>query len=202
MALKRKSDTGDEGGVRQHVVNIKRIDEEEQVVYGEVYAPFVLDTYGEFMTASDIKNMAHRFMKLDLSKVIDTNHDNLPNGSYPVESFIAQEGDPNYTAGAWVLGVKVSDTIWPRIKSGELNGYSFQAMVKPVNVDVVYTVIRDHVGSTQKAEDNHTHTYFVEVDTNGKVVGGTTDVVNGHQHTIRKASVTEVEAGHSHRYFL
>lgn len=201
MALKRKKNA-DQDGVRTHEVLIKRIDEAEQIVYGEVYAPYVLDTYGEFMTAHDIRLMAHRFMKLDLSSVIDTNHDNLPTPSYPVESYVAQEGDPYYTPGSWVLGVKVDDESWVKIKSGELNGYSFQSMVKPVEVEVYYSVVRDHVGQTEKADDDHEHVYFVEVDADGKVVGGRTDVVNGHSHQIRKASVTEVVGEHSHRYFL
>jgi hypothetical protein len=68
-------------------VPIKKTDGEKQIVYGEVYAPYVLDTYGEFMTPEDIETMAHRFMQLDLTKVIDTQHDNQPNGSFPVESF-------------------------------------------------------------------------------------------------------------------
>jgi hypothetical protein len=64
-------------------VPIKKTDGEKQIVYGEVYAPYILDTYGEFMTPEDIEVMAHRFMQLDLSKVIDTQHDNQPNGSFP-----------------------------------------------------------------------------------------------------------------------
>lgn len=187
----------------QRCVTIKRMDREKQVVYGEVYAPYVLDTYGEFMTPEDIEIMAHRFMTLDLSAVIDTQHDNVPNGSYPVESFIAREGDPYYTPGAWVLGVKVPDPVmWYRIKSGELNGFSFQSMVKPRDVEVVYEVMRDHVGKTEQTEDGHQHTYFVQVDEQGRVIGGVTDSVHGHTHEIQRASVTETAASHSHRYFL
>jgi hypothetical protein len=199
-ATAEKSDG--KGEIQSRIVTIKRMDEEQQVVYGEVYAPNVLDTYGEFMTADDIETMAHRFMRLDLRSVIDTNHDMQPNGSYPVESYIAQEGDPYYTAGAWVLGVKiVDDAVWTAVKSGELNGFSFQSLVKPKQVDVVYTVLRDHVGATEASED-HQHTYFVQLDEGGNVVGGQTDNVMGHDHTIRRASVTELSAGHSHRFFL
>lgn len=184
-------------------VTIKRYDNEKQVVYGEVYAPYVLDTYGEFMTPEDIELMAHRFMKLDLNEVIDTQHDNIPNGSYPIESFIAREGDPHYTPGAWVLGVKVPDVVmWHRVKTGELNGFSFQSMVKPKDVDVVYEVVRDHVGKTETRDDGHQHTYFVQVNEMGLVIGGTTDVVNGHSHIIRRASVTEDADMHTHRFFL
>lgn len=84
------------------------------------------------MTAEDIKKLAHRALKLDLAVIIDTQHDNVPNGSYPVESFIARSGDPDYTEGAWVMGVKVpDDATWEKVLKGELNGFSFEAMVTP-----------------------------------------------------------------------
>lgn len=186
----------------ERVVTIRRFDSKKQIVYGEVYAPNVLDTYGEFMTAGDIELMAHRFMKLDLANVIDTNHDNVANGSYPVESFIATKHDPDFSEGAWVLGVKVPDAdVWAKVENGELNGYSFQSMVKPKDVEIEYTVIRDHVGFTED-HDDHTHVYFLQVDDMGCVKGGYTDTVNGHSHKITRASVTEVSGAHSHRFFL
>lgn len=185
------------------LVTIKRLDVEKQIVYGEVYAPYVLDTYGEMMTPDDIEVMAHRFLKLDLTSVIDTQHDNVPNGSYPVESFVARADDPDYTPGSWVLGVKVPDPVtWHRVKSGQLNGFSFQCMVKPRDVEVEYEVVRDHVGSTELSQDGHQHTYFVQVDDLGRVIGGITDSAHGHTHEIRRASVTEDANSHSHRFFL
>jgi predicted ABC-type ATPase len=184
-------------------VTIKRIDGDKQIVYGEVYAPWVLDTYGEFMTTEDIELMAHRFMRLDLSKVIDTQHDNQPNGSYPVESFIARDGDPHYTPGAWVLGVHVPDpSLWHAVKNGQLNGFSFQSLVKPTDVDVEISAIRDFVGETELCED-HSHTFFVELNDIGNVVGGrTSKAADGHCHEIKGASVTGRTGGHSHRFFL
>lgn len=185
------------------VVRIKRIDTLKRIVYGEVYAPYVLDTYAEFMYPDDIEKMAHRFMRLDLSKTIDTSHDNVPNGSYPVETFIAREGDPDYTPGAWVMGVKIEgEDTWQRVLRGELNGFSFQSLVVPKLVEVVYEVIRDHVGETEPAADDHTHTYFVTLDEQGLVVGGYTDNVDGHSHRIGRASVTAEAEGHNHRFFL
>lgn len=193
----------DGGEAVSRQVTIKRIDEEKRVVYGEVYAPYVLDTYGEFMTPDDIELMAHRFLRLDLSTVIDTQHDNVPNGSFPVESFVAREGDPIYTPGAWVLGVKVPDDgVWQAVKSGVLNGFSFQSLVRPRDVEVVYSVVRDHMGETEPVDDGHQHVYFVQVDEMGKVIGGRTNEVDGHSHEIRRASVTDVAAAHSHRFFL
>jgi hypothetical protein len=191
------------GDVTSQWVTIRRTNDEKQIVYGEVYAPLALDTYGEFMTVEDIEVMAHRFMLLDLRTVIDTQHDEVPNGSYPVESFIAREGDPDYVAGSWVLGVKVPDpNVWQKVKNGELNGFSFQCLVKPTSVDVEYATIRDHVGETELHAD-HEHVLFVQLDEIGNVLGGrTAKAADGHFHEISRASVTDRTAGHSHRFFL
>lgn len=187
----------------EHFVRIKKINEEKRIVYGEVYAPDVLDTYGDFMTADDIEKMAHRFMKLaNLGGSIDTNHDERSNGSYPVESFIAREGDPDYTPGAWVLGTKVEDDeIWKAIKKGELNGYSFQALVRKLAVVVNIDMTPDNVGVTEEA-DGHFHFFWVEFDDDGRVKRGRTSEEEGHSHEIKRGTATEKTDGHAHRIIL
>jgi hypothetical protein len=188
---------------RTHTVHIKSVDGEKRLVTGEVYAPFRLDTYGEYMLPDDIEVMAHRFMLLHLAQTIDTQHDNAPNGSYPVESYIARDGDPDYAPGTWVMTVKVpDDRVWSKVKAGEINGFSFEAMVVPVETEVEYLVMRDHVGSVEVAED-HTHAYFVQMDSEGQVVGGyTSPGPDGHVHKIKRASLTEKTDNHTHRFFL
>lgn len=97
----------------------------KQIVYGEVYVPGELDSHGDFMRAETIEKMAQQFLRSGLVKNIDTEHDMQPNGSEVVESFIARKGDPNFTEGAWVLGVKVNDPqLWAAVQSGEINGFS------------------------------------------------------------------------------
>lgn len=195
---------------RSKIVRIKRTDDAQRIVYGEVYAPYVLDTYGEFMLPDDIEQMAHKFMQLpDLSKVIDTNHDNVPNGSYPVESYIARKGDPVFTEGAWVMGVKVpNDDIWGKVQRGELNGFSFQALVQPVEMEIEYSVIRDHVGKTYMSDatatvEPHDHVFYVEVDEKGSIIGGWTDEgPDGVAHQIIRGSRTQYANGHNHRFSL
>lgn len=189
---------------RDRYVAIKTVDDEKQIVYGEVYAPYVLDTYGEFMLPEDIEQMAHRFMTLDLKSVIDTNHDNVPNGSYPVETFLARKDDPDFTPGAWIMGVKVPEQqVWAKVKSGELSGFSFQALVKPSSYEVDVTVMRDHLGATEAADDGHSHMVFLQVDTLGRVTGGATSPgPDGHVHEIKRGTKTETVDGHSHRFFL
>ncbi|KRW94348.1 XkdF-like putative serine protease domain-containing protein [Paracoccus sp. MKU1] len=191
----------------KRVCPIRRMDDDERLIYAEVYAPFVLDTYGEYMTPEDIRVMCHRFMQLNLSEVIDTNHDNVANGSFPVESYIARSGDPDFTEGSWVLVVKVpDDTVWGAVKSGELNGYSFEAMVRPVETIAEVSTIRDHVGRTRSDKgSDHEHAFFVQVDERGLIRRGITSPgPDGHVHHIRRASYTE-KAGadsHSHRFDL
>lgn len=190
---------------RSKICRIKRIDQDKQIVYAEVYAPYVLDTYGEFMVPEDIETMAHRFMRLKLDEVIDTNHDNVPNGSYPVESFLARDNDPDFTEGSWVLGVKIADdAVWQKVLRGELNGYSFEAMVNLVEYDMTVSVVRDHWGSTKTLRGvDHEHIFFVQVDEKGRVVKGyTSEGPDGHVHVIRHGTVTEEAEGHSHRFDL
>lgn len=197
--------------VSTKVVTITKTDASKQIVYGEVYAPFVMDTEGEFMFPEGIEKMAHDFLRLKLDEVIDTNHDRVANGSYPVESFIAREGDPDFTPGAWVLGVKCSDATWAKVESGDLNSFSFEAMVYPVEVEIEVDTYRDHFGVTQKSATpevaDHDHLFFVYVDEMGKVVKGFTDEVDGHRHVIRGGSRTAKAADasgvlHSHPYAL
>jgi len=189
------------------MIQIVKADAAKQIVYGVVYAPEVMDSYGEFMFAEDIETMAHDFMRLKLDEVIDTNHDRVPNGSVPVESFIARAGDPDYPEGAWVLGVKCSDDMWDKYQRGEINAYSFEAMVVPVECDVEVTTYRDHFGVTEKGAqlEPHDHTFFVYVSKMGKIEGGFTDTApDGHRHAIFGSCKT-MAAGldnHTHRFSL
>ena len=62
---------------------------------------------------------------------IDVNHqnDDVSAGVKIVENFIARADDPDFVEGAWVIGVHVlDDDIWNDILSGELNGFSYEAL--------------------------------------------------------------------------
>jgi hypothetical protein len=185
------------------LLRILKTDDEKRMVFGEVYAPNVLDSQGEMMTADDVELMAHRFMThQSLKTSIDTAHDGVSNSSYPVESFIAPENHPDdYTPGAWVLGVKIADDeIWAAVKRGDLNAFSFEAYCKKQNQVADIDILTHNVGETEACED-HTHLFFVELDDNGKVVKGTTSTTNEHSHEIKRGTATEDAAGHKHRYF-
>lgn len=184
--------------------SVSVIDETKRLIFGEVYAPNKIDAYGWFMEPHEVEKMAHKFMRLDLNKVIDTMHDNVPNGSYPVQSFIARAGDPDFAEGAWVLGVKITDeSLWRKVVKGELNAFSMEIFVKKVPATVEFYTVTKQVGLTEPAEDGHTHYWYAEVEAStGKVISGKTSIEAGHSHNIDVNSVTSQFNGHSHRYFL
>lgn len=179
-------------------------DESRRIVFGQVYQPNKIDGKGWYMDPDEVEKMAHRFMKLgDLRNAIDTNHDNIPNGCYPVQSFIARKGDPDYAEGSWVLGVKItSNEIWDAIVKGEINAFSMEIYVKRVPALVEYEVTPNQVGEVEPGEDGHTHLFFAQIDENGRVIKGRTSENAGHYHEITVNSVTEEKDKHAHRYFV
>ena len=188
----------------QRIVTFKAetAQEEQHIVMAEVYAPMIPDSDGEYMDAEGIRKMAYKFMKSMKLDQIDKQHTNeLSEGATVVESFIAREGDPTFIPGSWVVGVHIPDDAdWAKVKKGEINGFSIEAMVvkTPKDVEVeVPPVIR---GITMKADDGHTHTFYVAYDDNGKFLGGRTSDENGHSHIIKRGTITEPSEGHQHRF--
>ena len=179
-------------------------------VYGEVYAPLQVDTDGETMTAEDIQKMAHDFIASGKIDSIDREHNNvLCDDVEIVESFVARKNDPDYAEGAWVLGLRMTDgPSWQAIKSGEVNGFSVEALVSRKRQTVIVEYPKFHSGMTESSleEDDmpsHEHTLYVEFhESDGKVKFGVTDEVLGHVHKISRSVVTDKAAGHSHRFFL
>ena len=118
------------GGRLIRTVRFKSVQPDRQLAYGIVYEPNVVDTHGEYMTADEIEKMAHRFLLAKRNSAFDVMHDNIDQQAHVVESFIARAGDPDYPVGAWVAGVWVpNQTLWARIRKGEITGFSFEALV-------------------------------------------------------------------------
>jgi hypothetical protein len=183
-------------------VQIKKQDDEQQLVYGEVYAPTLPDSQGDFMTREEIQQMAHEFLRKGLVDKIDVGHSREPSGCYVVESFIARDGDPTFIPGSWVLGVKVPDpSVWAMIKSGELNGFSLDG--SGIRVDTVVDVVIPEYFEGETAEtDGHTHPFVVSYANDGTFLGGRTVGSSDHYHEIKMGTVTE-QAGdppHVHRF--
>lgn len=84
-----------------------KLDDELRIVYGEVYAPDVIDSQGDTMSAAEIRKMAHHFLAEGRVKQIDVQHNNQVCGAKVVESFIAREGDPTFIPSGRSEGVLV-----------------------------------------------------------------------------------------------
>lgn len=180
---------------------VKQSNEEQHIVYGEVYAPMRMDTDNEYMDAEAIRMAAHDFMRNLRIHKIDTQHNNvLSEGASVVESFIAREDDPIFIPGSWVVGVHVpNEEDWQRIKKGELNGFSLQAMVSKTPV-VVEIDIPPVISGTTMTEQDHVHKFYVAYDEDGNFLGGRTDVVNGHSHVVKRGTITEPADNHFHKF--
>lgn len=186
---------------------IKKAIDELQIVYAEVYSPYVPDAHGEFMTDVEIMKMAHKFLSSGLVSKVDTNHDNKVNGSYVVESFIAREDDNIFIPGSWVVGVHIpSDELWAKVKSGEINGFSMEAMVHTREAYMEMEIPEVITGTTDPDATGHIHEFEVYLDDMGRIKNGRTNIVNGHFHNIFTATVTGPANGkdgeHTHRFSI
>lgn len=172
-----------------------------QVVYGEVYAPNRLDAHNEFMTAEEIRKAAWAFAKKGINQRVDVQHDNKVVANVEVvESFIAREDDPVFLAGSWVIGVHIDDDdTWARVMAGELNGFSMEALVRRHASNVELEFPDNLTGTTTEAK-GHTHTFVINYDKAGKLVGGITNIVEDHYHEITAGTVTETADGHRHGF--
>ena len=138
---------------------------------------------------------------------IDVQHDNVPISAYPVESYIETEEGKDWPVGSWIMGVKIEDAgVWKKIKKGELNGFSFEAMVYKVPMVAEVSYFPDDLGITAENE-GHDHVYFIEYDEEGRIVGGETSYDAGHRHTIKMGTATDLQAApglnlHSHRILV
>jgi hypothetical protein len=182
-------------------MRVIKTEQKKQIVWGEVYAPGVPDTDGEFMSAETIEKMAYEFMRNQRLTKVDKHHNNeIVEDTCVVESFVARKGDPDFIEGAWVVGVHVPDKdTWAEVEKQELNGFSLEAMVKKRKTTLTMEIPSVLSGKTDNA-DNHTHEFFVTYDDDGNFLGGKTSVSMGHSHSIKRGTVTEEYDGHAHRF--
>ena len=179
--------------------------EEERLVYGEVYRPMDVDTDQEAMTAVEIRKMAHAFIYKGLTSKIDENHNCLESGSIAVESYIVKADDPDgFVEGAWVLVTKIeADDLWAKVKSGEINGYSFYGKGQTVTLKTNINMPTSGKGFTELSTDGplppHNHAIDVNFKKDGKIVSGETEITLSHIHKFRAGTATQSEFEHSHR---
>lgn len=178
----------------------------ERLVFGEVLIPGRPNVFGDFHTKESIRRFAYGFMINGFG--LDVNHDNLDatHKFRIVESFIAREGDPDFVEGSWVVvSYILDDNMWNDILSGKLNGYSYEALVSFLPVEINVPDKRDFFGVTlPDLHDGHTHQFYARLDDNGRVVAGGTTVDNGHAHLISNHTFTDLSADltHRHRFLL
>jgi len=179
------------------ITAFKKSDDELQIVWGEVYAPDVPDAQNDFMREEEILKAAYSWMAKSNTRCIDIEHNGQVVNAMVVESFIAREGDPNFIPGAWVVGVHIPEIdLWQAVKKGEFNGFSMAG--KAVRQDPIEMEIPAEVTGVTKTEAGHTHDFSVAYGPQGEFIGGVTDTVDGHYHIIKRGTVTEESAGHSH----
>lgn len=177
----------------------------ERIVFGEVLIPDTVNVYGDFHTKESIRDFAYGFMLRGFG--LDIDHDNIDvTGSKVsiVESFIARDGDPDFTPGSWVLGSYISDdALWQGVLDGVINGYSYEALISQMEVDIHVSDSRLVYGDTEPDPvDKHVHRYFVILDEDGRPISGGTTYTNQHNHSITFHTVTDESFGHTHRYNL
>ena len=185
-------------------VNIKKAAPDEQrMVWAEVYAPDRPDSYGDFMTKEEIRKAAYNFMKQMRLNKVDQGHNNETNENISVvESFIARDDDPTFIPGSWVVGVHVNDDqAWAKVKKGEINGFSLEALVFTEEQEVEIEVPPVISGKTDQV-DGHEHEFYAAFSEDGKFLGGRTNVVDGHFHVIKTGTTTESAKEHIHRFSM
>lgn len=185
-----------------HETVFKSVSEEKRIVWAEVYAPDRPDADKEFMRADQIEAMAYNFMRAMKLDSVDHQHDQVNvDDCCVVESFIARKGDPDFIEGAWVVGMYIgNDTLWEKVKKGEINGFSMEALVFKTPKEVEVEVPPVLSGLTMKSE-GHTHEFMVAYNDNGDFLGGRTSTASdGHWHPIKRGTITEEVEGHTHRF--
>jgi hypothetical protein len=186
----------------------KAIDEEQRIVYGEVYRPLDIDTDMEAMTPEAVRKAAHDFIKSGKIDHIDVCHNYEKTGCKVVESYIVKANDPDgFIEGSWVMGVWIpEDDLWQDVKSGKINCFSFGGASKKIPAQVTILSYDSLAGETEKNADGlvpeHTHQVSISFDSEGNIIPTETTYVLGHSHKIVARTATEMEAAHAHRMII
>ncbi len=110
---------------------IRKRDDAKQLVLGEVYVPHdpndpdTIDSQGHAATADEIQKAAHAFLADCRQDCVDRDHDGVNQHGHVVESYLAKQDDPLFKQGAWVVGIRVTDTdTWNAVENGDITGIS------------------------------------------------------------------------------
>lgn len=121
---------------------------EKHMCYGAVCVPdkeiYRNDASGEYtitFSKESIEKMSQNFMKNYRQGNVTLQHQEEADNVIMVESWIKTDMEkdksvalglnPNLPIGTWFAGYKVNDVdVWERVKSGELRGYSIEAVIE------------------------------------------------------------------------
>jgi crotonobetainyl-CoA:carnitine CoA-transferase CaiB-like acyl-CoA transferase len=116
----------------QKQIEIKKIDEDQHMVYGIVYSPDEIDLQGDLASADVIKDMAYNFMKNAKTNNVDQQHNFVSDEGFVAESWLTKKADPVFPfekEGSWAVGIKVEkDDTWQLVKNGEITGLSLAGL--------------------------------------------------------------------------
>ena len=116
----------------QKEIEIKKIDEDQRMVYGVVYSPEEVDLQGDIASAEVIKDMAYNFMKSAKTNNVDQQHNFISDEGFVAESWLVKQGDPVFPQekeGSWAVGIKIEkDETWRLVKGGEISGLSLAGL--------------------------------------------------------------------------
>ena len=99
---------------------------DQQIVYGVVSEPGVIDLQGDRLSKSEIRAACHKFMQT--SQRIGKEHSGVAKASI-IESYIAPTdfkcNGQVVKSGSWVMAVKIHDNDrWQAVKKGDITGFS------------------------------------------------------------------------------
>lgn len=176
----------------------------ERVVFAEVLVPETPNVFGDYWTREAIKEAAYTFMEQGFGIDVEHNNDDVTGPVNVVEAFLARDGDPDFIEGSWVVAMRIHDDgMWQQVLDGEINGYSYEALVAMLPATFAFLDDGVRMGVTEPdPDDGHTHEFVVFVDETNRPVGGGTSETNGHEHPISTHTITDEAAGHAHRYNL
>ena len=99
---------------------------DQQIVYGVVSEPDIIDLQGDRLSREEIEKACHKFMLT--SQKIGKEHEG-PAKADIIESYIAPLdftcGGQTVRKGSWVMAVKIHDPeLWAAVKNGDITGFS------------------------------------------------------------------------------
>lgn len=131
-------ETAEEETYSVEFLPIDKADEDRQIAFGIVLEPDEIDAHGDTIKAHEIARAAHLWLARFQDRGLQ--HSEIVNSKIEIyESFIApikmKIGGQVVKKGTWLLMVHVLDkTIWKKIKSGGLTGFSMGGFARKVKL--------------------------------------------------------------------